>query len=266
VAVHETGLAIHGGRFAEADRLIEHAQRLGERSSNAEVATTGVVQRFPLLLEQRRLEELRPALTEIAAANPRDGVYRCMIARLEFEAGNQAVAAAILELLARDDWGTVGRDMNSLLALALVAETAALLADRERASELYDLLAPCGSLVAAAPHFYSVGAMSRYAGLLAAVLSQLDEAARRLEDAAATNAVIGARPWVAHAKADHARVLLTRQAPGDREYASDLLREALAIHEQLGMTASADRAAALLADTAAPPAFDGRRAPHGDTA
>ena len=57
--------------------------------------------------------------------------------------------------------------------------------------------------------------------LLAATLCRLDEAARHLEDAAAINAAIGARPWIAHAKADHARVLLTRQAPGDRESASD---------------------------------------------
>jgi hypothetical protein len=100
--------------------------------------------------------------------------------------------------------------------------------------------------------------------MLAAVLSNLDEAARRLEDAAATNAAIGARPWVAHAKADHARVLLTRQAPGDRERAGDLLREALAIHDQLGMTASADRVAALLGESAAPPARKVRRRPPGD--
>jgi hypothetical protein len=77
-------------------------------------------------------------------------------------------------------------------------------------------------------------------------------AARRFEDAAATNAAIGARPWVAHAKADHASVLLIRQAPGDRGQAGDLLCEALAIHEQLGMTASANRIAALLEETGGP--------------
>ena len=94
--------------------------------------------------------------------------------------------------------------------------------------------------------------MSRYVAMLAAVLSRLDEAARHLEDAAATNATLDARPWVGHAKADHARVLLRRESPGDREHARDLLLEALAIHEQLGMTASADRVAALLAETGVP--------------
>ena len=51
--------------------------------------------------------------------------------------------------------------------MALLAETAAFLADQERASELYDLLAPYASLVAAAPHFFPMGAMSRYLGMLA---------------------------------------------------------------------------------------------------
>jgi DNA-binding SARP family transcriptional activator len=264
VAVHETGLALFDGRFAEADALIDHAQRLGERSSSAEVTINAVAQRFPLLLEQRRLEELRPALTEIAAANPSNGIYRSLLARLECEAGNDAAARAILELLARDDWATVRHNLESLLAMALLAETAALLADQERASELYDLLAPYASLVAVAPHFFPMGAMTRYVGLLAAVPSRLDEAARCLQDAATTNATIGARPWVAHAKADHARVLLTRQAAGDREHARDLLLEALAIHEQLGMTASADGVAALVAENVAPPPPEARRRPPRD--
>jgi class 3 adenylate cyclase len=246
VAVHETGLALLGGRFAEADALIDQAQQLGERSASAEVTTTAVAQRFLVRMEQSRLEELRPALQEIAAAHPENGVYLCLLARLECEAGNDAAAGAMLELLARDQWATVRRNIESLLAMALLAETAALLAHEEHAAELDHLLAPYGSLIAVAGHFFPMGAMSRYMGMLAAVLSRLDEAARRLEDAAATNAAIGARPWVAHAKADHARVLLTRQAPGDRECACDLLRDARATYQQLAMTASAAKVSMLL--------------------
>jgi class 3 adenylate cyclase len=246
VAVHETGLALLAGRFAEADALIERAEELGERSSSAEVTTTAVAQRFLVRMEQSRLEELRPALQEIAAAHPENGVYLCLLARLECEAGNDPAAGAMLELLARDQWATVSHNLESLLAMALLAETAALLAHEAHAAALDHLLAPHGSLIAVAGHFFPMGAMSRYMGMLAAVLSRLDEAARRFEDAAATNAAIGARPWVAHAKADHARVLLTRQAPGDHEHACDLLRDARATYQQLAMTASAAKASILL--------------------
>jgi class 3 adenylate cyclase len=246
VAVHEAELALLGGRFAEADALIEQAQQSGERSASAAVTATPVVQRFPLLLEQRRLEELRPALSDIAAANPQTAVYRCLLARLEVDVGNYTAARAMLELLAPDDWAAVPRDYKWLLAVSLLAETAALLTNEEWASQLYDLLAPYASLVAVAPHFFPIGAVSRYLGMLAAVLSNLDEAARRLEDAAATNSAIGARPWVAHAKADHARVLLTRNGSGDREHACDLLRDARATYQQLAMTASAAKVSILL--------------------
>jgi hypothetical protein len=152
----------------------------------------------------------------------------------------------MLELLAPDDWAAVPRGLEWLLAVPLLAETAALLTNKEWASQLYDLLAPYASLVAVAPHFFPIGAVSRYLGMLAAVLSRPDEAVRRLEEAAAINERIGARPSVAHAKADHARVLLRRDGSLDRERACDLLREARAIYEQLAMTASAGKVSILL--------------------
>jgi hypothetical protein len=246
VAVGETGLTLLGGRFAEADALLERAEDLGVRSSSAEVTITAVAQRFLVRTEQNRLEVLRPALEEIAAAHPETVSIYALLARLEFEAGNDAGARAILDRLARDQWATVRRNVESLLAMPLLAETAALLAHEEHAAELDHLLAPYSSLIAVAGHFFSMGAMSRYIGMLATVLSRLDEAALRLEDAAATNAAIGARPWVAHAKADHASVLLIRQAPGDREHACDLLRDARATYQQLAITASAAKVSVLL--------------------
>ena len=42
------------------------------------------------------------------------------------------------------------------------------------------------------------------------------------------------------------RVLLTRQAPGDREHACDLLRDARATYQQLAMTASTAKVSMLL--------------------
>ncbi|HEY4281125.1 MAG TPA: BTAD domain-containing putative transcriptional regulator [Conexibacter sp.] len=253
VAVHETGLALLEGSFERADALIDQRRHLSTRASSAETNITAVVQRFPLLLEQRRLDELRPALSQIATANPTTSLFRCLLARLESEAGNHDAAREALVRLARDDWACVTRDTAWLLAVPLLAEVAWLLDDQDHASQLYDLLTPYASLVAVAPHVFSIGAVSRYLGNLAATLSRLDEAVHRLEQAAETNARIGAWPWAAHAKADHARVLLARQAPGDREHARELLREALAINQQLEMTASAEMAAALLAASVAPP-------------
>ena len=144
-----------------------------------------------------------------------------------------------LESLARDGWAAVPRGFDWFMTAPLLAETAAALGASERAAELYEMLVPYASQIAIWVHGFSLGSVSRYVGLAAAASSRLDEAVRRLEDAAAANEAIGARPLAAHAKADHARVLLTRRAPGDGEHARDLLLEALAAYEQLGMAASA---------------------------
>ncbi|MET0818497.1 MAG: hypothetical protein ABWZ67_13115, partial [Solirubrobacteraceae bacterium] len=130
----------------------------------------------------------------------------------------------------------------------------------ERAAELYEMLAPYASQIAIWVHGFSLGSVSRYVGLAAAGSSQNDHAVRRREDAVAANEAIGARPFAAHAKADHARVLLTRGAPGDGHHARDLLLDALATYEQLGMSASAKRITSLLAGDAESP-----RTPIGGT-
>jgi hypothetical protein len=49
------------------------------------------------------------------------------------------------------------------------------------------------------------------------------------------NERMGARPWVAHTLADHARMLLRRKAPGDREQAEELLSRAQATYDELGV-------------------------------
>ena len=108
-----------------------------------------------------------------------------------------------------------------------------------------------------------LGSVSRYVGLAAAASSRLDEAARRLEDAAAANEAIGARPLAAHAKADHARVLLTGGRRGIASMPASSCIEALAIHEQLGMAASADKVTTLLGTDAAPVREAARTQPRG---
>jgi hypothetical protein len=102
------------------------------------------------------------------------------------------------------------------------------------------LLRPYSAQVAGSEHI-RIGCVSRYLGLLAAALSRLDEAAQYLQEAVVANDRIGALPWSAQAKADLARVLLARDAPGDREAAGDLRREALATFEELGMTVAASK-------------------------
>jgi tetratricopeptide (TPR) repeat protein len=255
VAVHQIELALLAGRFTEAHELIEHALRFGERAHVAEAIQCATVQRFPLLLERGGLEQIRPTLERLVTEKPAEApLFRCLLARIECELGHHTQARAMLEDLARDGFVAVRRDLNWLLAIALLAEVAAALADIPRAATLYKLLAPYASLVAGTPHWFHIGAASRYLGILASALSRPDEAARHLEHAEAINQRIGARPWLAHAKADHARVLLDRHTAGDRQRAGDLLHQALATYQDLAMTASAAKLSTLLRKTATPTA------------
>lgn len=253
VTVHEVELALLAGRFAEADELVDKARRLGERDPSAEVMACDTAQRFPLLLERGGLDELRPGLERLVAEFPNEAVYRCLIARLEWETGHPNEARAMFDLLARDRSATVHRGPNWLLAIALLAELAVLLDDIDSARALYELMVPYASLIVVGPHFFPMGSAARYAGILAAALSRPDEAIRYLEQAAAANERIGARPWLAHTDADRARALLARDAPGDRDRAHHLLSQAMGIYRELGMTVSANRAAELLQDVASVP-------------
>ena len=59
------------------------------------------------------------------------------------------------------------------------------------------------------------------------------------------NERMGARPWVAHTQAEHARMLLQRDADGDRERATELLSSARATYRELRMQGDLARAEAL---------------------
>ena len=131
------------------------------------------------------------------------------------------------------------------MVITVLADVAAMVGTPEHIKALYELLRPYSALVGGGPHLH-FGSVSRYLGDLAAALSRLDEAALFLQDAAEADDRIGALPWSAHAKADLARVLLTRDAPGDREAADGLLREALTTYKELGMTVAADKVIAEL--------------------
>ena len=163
-----------------------------------------------------------------------------MLARLDCELENERQAQARLDILAKDGFDSVQRDHQWLLAIALLAEVATIVGNTEQVKTLYELLRPYSRHIAGGEHI-RIGCVSRHLGNLAAAQSRLDEAALLLRDAAEADDRIGALPWSAHAKADYAQVLLARDAPGDRDAADDLLREALATYRELGMTVAAGR-------------------------
>ena len=62
-----------------------------------------------------------------------------------------------------------------------------------------------------------------------------EDAGRHFEDALTFDEKIGARPWLARSQYEYAWMLQERNRPGDREKAQELVNQALATFEELGM-------------------------------
>ncbi len=77
--------------------------------------------------------------------------------------------------------------------------------------------------------------VDRVLGLLCHLTGQLDKGAAHFEDSLAFCRKAGYRPELAWACCDYADTLLRRNNPGDRERATSLLDESLAISAELGM-------------------------------
>jgi tetratricopeptide (TPR) repeat protein len=91
-----------------------------------------------------------------------------------------------------------------------------------------------------------LGSFSRSLGQLAALLERWDDAERHFQDAIEMNTRMGFHPWVALTQLNYAQMLLARDGPADREKARELLAEALAAAERMGMAKVASDSRALL--------------------
>ena len=94
------------------------------------------------------------------------------------------------------------------------------------------------------------GAVDHYLGLLAVTLERLADAADHFADAARIHAAFPAPTLLARTRLEWARMLLTRQEPGDARRSRELLGQALATAHELGLTDIERKAVNLLASQA----------------
>jgi DNA-binding SARP family transcriptional activator len=244
VAVVQAQLVLLEGRFAEAERLIEQALALGQQAQSWEALVYYRLQMFGLRSAQGRLEELEETIRQSVDEYPGYRVFRCALASLLCELGREAECREIFEALAADDFTELPRDEEWLFGMTLLAPICAALRDTSRAAVMWELLSPYAHRNALGVPEVSTGSVSGSLGPLAATMGRWDEATRHFEDAIAMNTRMGARPWGARAQHDYAGMLLTRDAPEDRQRARELLALALETYRALGMKSWADRAAA----------------------
>jgi tetratricopeptide (TPR) repeat protein len=230
--------ALAAGRLEDADELIGRAFSLGERAQPEMAIPVHGLQRHALGQCRGDLEEVEPAIHNLAAAYPARPVFRCVLAHLQAELDQLADAERTLHELARDGFSVLPFDMEWLFAMSLLVETCALLGATEHAPALYDLLAPWASFNASNFLEGIRGSVARYLGTLAWMLERWDDAARHFHYALEMNERMGARPWLAHTQRDYGRMLVER---GETKRASELVASALATYRELGMERYAAR-------------------------
>src|SRR5205807_2038937 len=131
-------------------------------------------------------------------------------------------------------------------SLSYLADACAAVGDQALAELLYPELAPlAGGNVMIGHGVACYGSADRYLGLLAMTLGEHDRAVEHLERALTFNLEMGATTWVAHTNYAYGRALLTHRADDERTRAAELLSEAAALAERIGMPLLLARARAL---------------------
>jgi DNA-binding SARP family transcriptional activator/tetratricopeptide (TPR) repeat protein len=215
-------LALATGRLEEAEELMAAALPLGERAQPEHAIPHDRLQRFTLGCFRGELDESEPELCALAAEYPARPVFRCAYANCLARLGRLTETTQLLEALAPDDFAALPFDQEWLFAIGLLADTCVRVEDEEKAQALYSLASSYGALNAVDVAEGFMGSISRYLGLLAGQLGRVEEAAAHFEQALEMNERMGARPWLAYAQHDYARLLLIRDEPEARARAEDL--------------------------------------------
>jgi tetratricopeptide (TPR) repeat protein len=235
LAANRALLALATGRFEEAQALMAEALPLGERAQPEHAIPHDRLQRYTFACFRGELDWIESELHALAADYPARPVFRCAYANCLARLGRAADAKHVLDTLAADDFAALPFDQEWLFAIALLADTCVLLSDDPTAEILYRLAHPYGALNAVDVAEGFMGSISRYLGLLAFQLGRVQDAAGHFEQALEMNERMGARPWLAYAQHDYARLLLARGEPGDDERADDMLTACRATFRALGM-------------------------------
>jgi hypothetical protein len=195
-------------------------------------------QLFVIRREQGRLAEFVDTVTGLVERYPAVVGWRCVLATIHGELGNEAQARRHLEVLARDRFAAIPRDAVWCAGLSFVARTCNAVGDAGTSATVYELLSPLGDdrIVFVTPSL-CLGFNGYYLGLLAATTGRLDDAERHYRAVLARHADFVAPGWEAHARHAYGRMLLARDRTGDRELAAELLGHARSTARMLGLTA-----------------------------
>jgi eukaryotic-like serine/threonine-protein kinase len=250
-----TRTIVHG-RLHEAERLAGDAQAIGRlRESDYVVYGLEHAQIVTIRWQQGRMNELGERI-RVHGERYRL-VARWRNAFWAVEAGDQAAAREEVERHAPDGFADLPRNGLWILHLCSLAEACVLVRDKERAAQIYDLLAPYADRNAIAISTMPYGPVALRLGMIATLLTRWDEADGHFELAMERCEQLGARAITARVLYEHATMVLARGAEEDIAAAKARLSDAERICRELDLPGVLQKVTALAHSMP-----DGRSAGH----
>jgi DNA-binding CsgD family transcriptional regulator len=244
-----SSIALCEGRLDDAEAMAQRSHEWSRLLTGRDASGVYGIQMFSVRREQGRLAELAPVIRILAGGSGRGGAWRPGLASLLTELGMEAEARRELARVTAEGLDEF-RVSLWLAALTYLTDACTALGDEATAALLYPELLPLeGDNVMVGHVVACYGSADRYLGMLAATLAEWERAESHFERAMAHNREMGAHTWIAHTAYEYGRMLQRR---GD-DRAGELLGEADALAERIGLRALLGRVRTLAAPRAAAP-------------
>lgn len=220
------------GDIAAARRLTQQAY---------EVASEDMVERAFYMMRLAALEHLEsgnPPVTSayenLLVAHPMAMGIRCVLASGYATLGMREMALLHFDFVADHDFERLPDDINWLGSMAMLADAAVHLEDRERSERVFAMLEPYGDVFDVfAGEAVPAGPVAHWLGLLCATFGEFSKARYWLERARLQNERIGARLFIQYGVLAEARLLMREGVHLRR--AEQLIDEVIVFGEQCGV-------------------------------
>jgi tetratricopeptide (TPR) repeat protein len=233
VGMLKATMALMKGQYALAGELGEQFLQEGLRVDDRNALHSFALQRAMSAIDVGRLEELEPAVVEMASTFPRVEGWQAGVCYLYSELGKveeardvmeAAIGRGVLNSFPRNSWfGTLG----SLTLACRVLESPAIVRELYARWERF-----AGQMAVVGFSSFCWGSTDRFLGVLAGLMCKWDVAQAHFHRAIAANKMAGAAPALAHTYADLAAMLDRNQLGVGRESWDLALQQA----RFLGMT------------------------------
>lgn len=235
-------LALLGGEWGGVEKRIDAVYEAARKTRQSDAEGVYGAQMFALNRDLGRLRDVEPLVRRIAGSGEKAWTPGLMLTCSEL--GLLDDARRHFERIAADDFAALVHDDMYVTCLVFCAETCFRLWDAVRAAPLYQRLLPYAEQTANHPRAVCFGSTQLYLGMLARAMGNAAAARRHLAAAVERNRDMRAWPWLARAQFQYGALLA--EVDEDSASSRQVLREAEALADRLGMASLLDEIGLLL--------------------